>query len=113
EDLLGLKVSSPVEIRIDPVLISVGAGFRNSNVFHYTVPYCILSGSYGTSQFFYQNCSGTGEIGVHEMTHLLAKRKLNPLVPPFLGEGIAEAMDFAHRPKDVEDPHLASKGLLL
>ncbi|MFB6214590.1 MAG: hypothetical protein ABEI54_01855, partial [Candidatus Bipolaricaulia bacterium] len=94
-------------------MISVGAGFRNSNVFHYTVPYCILSGSYGTSQFFYQNCSGTGEIGVHEMTHLLAKRKLNPLVPPFLGEGIAEAMDFAHRPKDVEDPHLASKGLLL
>jgi hypothetical protein len=113
EDLLDLKISSPVEIRIDPVLISGGAGFSNLDKFHYTVPYCILSGIYETSQFFYQNCSGARETGVHEMTHLLAKRKLNPLVPPFLAEGMSEAMDFAHRSKDVVDPHLASKGLLL
>ncbi|MBS3793263.1 hypothetical protein KGY77_11550 [Candidatus Bipolaricaulota bacterium] len=113
ETILNLKVSSSVEIKIDPVLISGGAGFRNSNVFHYTVPYCILSGNYKTTQFFYQDCSGAKETGVHEITHLLAKRKLNPLVPPFLAEGLAEAMDFTHRPKDVVDPHLASIGLLL
>ena len=47
------------------------------------------------------------------MSHLLAKRKLNLLVPPFLAEGLAEAMDFTHQPQDVVDPHLASKGLLL
>ena len=65
ETLLNLKVSSPVEIKIDPVLISGGAGFRNTNAFHYTVPYCVLSGNYKTTQFFYQNCSGTKETGVH------------------------------------------------
>lgn len=113
EDLLGNKVSSPVVIRIDPVLISGGAGFSNLDKFHYTVPYCILSGIYETSQFFYQNCSGARETGVHEMTHLLAKRKLNPLVPPFLAEGLTVAMDFTYRPKDAVDPHLATKGLLL
>ena len=47
------------------------------------------------------------------MSHLLAKRKLNLLVPPFLAEGLAGAMDFTYRPQDVVDPHLASKGLLL
>jgi len=65
ETLLNLKVSSQVEIKIDPVLISGGAGFRNTNAFHYTVPYCVLSGNYKTTQFFYQNCSGTKETGVH------------------------------------------------
>ncbi|MFB6214591.1 MAG: hypothetical protein ABEI54_01860, partial [Candidatus Bipolaricaulia bacterium] len=47
------------------------------------------------------------------MVHIVAREKLNPLVPPFLSEGLVSALDFAHRPEGVIDPHLVSKGLIL